>query len=247
MYRNVVLCDQDLEGLLTGLYYVYKIKAQGLCVKRYYQENLWDHKVYFPREHDVAMGMRHRIEKRFGSEVFEQLYWASLTEEPSIGAAFLDFFARAKAYQKAAFDASFLQEDLFELYQLYRRASREYHRMLGLVRFKDLGSGTFYSAIEPDNNILSPLSQHFLERLSDQKWILHDNRRHVAAFFNGTDLWEGPLENNGLSAFSDPFESYWKTYYDAIAIEARKNEKRRQGFMPKKYWGHLPEMILGGK
>jgi probable DNA metabolism protein len=38
------------------------------------------------------------------------------------------------------------------------------------------------------------------------------------------------------------YQRLWKSFYDAIAIPERANEKRRRGFMPKRLWKHLPEM-----
>ena len=40
----------------------------------------------------------------------------------------------------------------------------------------------------------------------------------------------------------DSYIDLWLSFYDAVAIDERKNEKLRMQNMPKKYWKHLPEM-----
>ena len=33
----------------------------------------------------------------------------------------------------------------------------------------------------------------------------------------------------------------WRAFYDAIAIEGRRNERCRMSHMPKRYWAHMTE------
>jgi len=37
-------------------------------------------------------------------------------------------------------------------------------------------------------------------------------------------------------------EDLWKTFFQTIAIEERKNERCQKSFMPKKYWKYMIEM-----
>jgi len=37
------------------------------------------------------------------------------------------------------------------------------------------------------------------------------------------------------------FQDLWKEYFHNVSIEDRKNTKRQQQFLPKKYWKHLTE------
>lgn len=241
---GIVLCDEGFEGLLTGVYWALKGQGNQLCVKDAYRPNLIDSHQYFEADDAIAQRMQRRIEDRFGSDVLEKLYWASLSEDPNVGGVFIGFFKSAVNLRGNVLEAAFVDETMFEMVRLSRQVGREYHRMRGLTRFTETSPGVYYGLIEPLYNILTPLSQHFAERLNDQKWILHDKRRQKAVFYGINQMWESPLiyplseKLQGNDAFID----YWRTYYQAIAIEERVNEKRRQGFMPKRYWANLPEM-----
>lgn len=239
---RVVLCDAGFEGLLTGLYWAFKLKAENLWVSEHYRPTLFEEPAYFPSTEDIAEGMRLRIEKRFGNEVVEKLYWSSLSEVEDLGPAWMRFFKEAGKYKGSVLGAAFLDGALYELVRYGSMVQREHHRLLGLVRFKEVSPQVFFSAVRPVYNILGPLSQHFAERLSDQRWILFDEGRGRAVFYTIDAMWEAPLEISEGLVGEDNFEGYWQTYYNAIAIEARINEKRRQGFMPKRYWSNLTEL-----
>jgi len=237
-----VLCDQGLEGLLTGLYWVFQLKAEALCVQEHYQCNLVDSYQYFQADFQIAERMQARIDKRFGPEVLEKLYWASLSESPTLGLAFFEFFGSALKVKQFNLEAAFIDEALFEVIRLSRQVTREYHKFLGITRFTQSSQGHYYGLIKPEYNILTPLSQHFTERLSDQKWILIDTNRSRAVCYNIDSQWEGNVSLDNLPVSQDAFEAHWITYYKAISIEARKNDKLRQAFLPKRYWSHLTEM-----
>ena len=71
----------------------------------------------------------------------------------------------------------------------YRRVSREGHRMLDLIRFVEMDSGILVSQFETDTYLLTILSSHFFNRLSNEQWMLHDVKRGLASICNGRS-WE---------------------------------------------------------
>lgn len=131
-----------------------------------------------------------------------------------------------------------------------RRTAGEAHKLKGLLRFRKIGS-IFYGPYFSRSFVLPMLSEHFRKRLPGQQWILHDTERSTGIFYNGhvpvqaffdeTQILEltALYEKNGLE---DPFEALWKSYFDNIAIEYRKNPKLQQSFMPKQYWKYIPEV-----
>lgn len=131
-----------------------------------------------------------------------------------------------------------------------RKILREYHRYLGLIRFRQLSDGVFYAPIEPDGNLLPLLPAHFLDRFPDQRWIIHDVKRGTALLYDGktiemVQILETPEHSDGDKLFSSEENLYtrlWRRYYDSIGIENRRNLRLRMQFMPKKTWKYLPEL-----
>ncbi|NLO99491.1 MAG: DUF4130 domain-containing protein, partial [Clostridiaceae bacterium] len=134
--------------------------------------------------------------------------------------------------------------DVLRVHDLAYKVSGEVHRFLGILRFKKLNSGLYYSKIEPDNNITMLIAEHFKERLSDQPWIIHDAKRNVFALYDTNQVI---FTKEDISVYTDngadeTFEELWKSYFKAIAIENRKNPKLQKQFLPRRYWKNLTEM-----
>ena len=77
----------------------------------------------------------------------------------------------------------FLTDDIVNEVQKYsRKVAFEAHRFLGLIRFQEF-KGILYAAIEPTYNILELIANHFKERLTNEKWIIHDVKRKTGIVY----------------------------------------------------------------
>ena len=128
-----------------------------------------------------------------------------------------------------------------------RQVWGETHNFFGFVRFKEIAPMLFYAAIEPDNNILPLMMNHFRKRFSDQHFIIHDQKRHTAIFYDTKSIRLQYLtieesETLAKAEIKDPFEVYFKTYFDATTIKSRINPRLQNAHMPKRYYKHLIEV-----
>lgn len=131
-----------------------------------------------------------------------------------------------------------------------RRVMHETHRMKGLLRFMELTDGTFYAPFEPDHHILPFLAPYFSRRLAEQRWVIHDRRRHLAVLWDGSALraaevdpqLEAGLTTAVFSRSERFYQDCWRTFAREVAITSRRNPKLQRQCMPKKYWKYLPEL-----
>lgn len=128
--------------------------------------------------------------------------------------------------------------------KLARRVLSERHRFMGLLRFRCIGEKLYYAAIRPDNFILPILASFFVERLADQRWIIHDRQRCLAAVYNlktwaiiERDIADLPSD----SPTEDTTQYLWQCFFDSIAVRERLNLALQQKCIPKKYWQDLIE------
>lgn len=130
---------------------------------------------------------------------------------------------------------------------LSKKVLGESHRLLGLVRFIDLGNNMFYSKIHPDHNVLEIVGNHFIHRLPSQNFILHDKNRDLAFLYNTKTytIVEAKNLNVKISQEEKYYQNLWKTFYHSIAITERTNLRLQMQYMPKKYWQDLIEKQLG--
>lgn len=127
-----------------------------------------------------------------------------------------------------------------------KRVFGEYHRLCGLVRFIKLQNGMFYAKIHPDNNVLELLGHHFISRLPNENFIIHDKKRNIALLYNTKEYLITEASNIKITSLSEEelyYQNLWNCFYHTIGIKERKNSRLRMQFMPKKYWQDLIENV----
>ena len=123
----------------------------------------------------------------------------------------------------------------------------EAHKYKGFIRFKELKNNLLYAEIEPINNILEIVSNHFKNRLKYEYWIIKDIKHNLISIYNKKDYFiidsnDFLLLDNNICDNEKKYENLWKDFYKTISITERKNEKCRMNFMPKRYWKYITEM-----
>lgn len=145
----------------------------------------------------------------------------------------------------------FLANDLvLKMEKTKKRVLGEFHRFCGLVRFIKLQNGMFYAKIHPDNNVIELLGHHFIARLPNENFILHDKKRNIALLYNTKEYLITEAKNIKITSLPEEelyYQNLWNCFYHAIGIKERKNSKLRMQFMPKKYWQDLVENVKESK
>lgn len=123
--------------------------------------------------------------------------------------------------------------------RLGRQVAREAHRYLGFVRFQQLQDGIYFAAIAPEHRVLLLIGNHFAERFSDQRWLIHDSRHGEGILYDcGTRDWLLlPMELHEQPAVSrqeEQFQTLWRSYFATLAIPERTNLRLQQGKVPLK-------------
>ncbi len=132
---------------------------------------------------------------------------------------------------------------VIEMDRIRSRVTYEAHRMKGFLRFMENADGVLYAPYSPDNDITDMLSVHFAARLGQQKFVIHDVKRKIAALYDGEEIimTQAPDAEIYLSEYEQYFENLWKQYYKSVNILSRPHEKQMKGYMPVRYWKFLPE------
>ncbi|RAV02035.1 TIGR03915 family putative DNA repair protein [Paenibacillus sp. YN15] len=121
---------------------------------------------------------------------------------------------------------------------------REAHKFTGFVRFS-VHQGALVSIIEPRNQVLPEIRSHFCDRFASETFMIYDKTHRQALIHEpGRDaiVAVDELDMPELDHKEVEFRRLWKRFYNTIAIRERINPRRRMNFMPKRYWGQLPEM-----
>ncbi len=201
--------------------------------------------VFVPSDGRKAKRILDGLKSQCGGRTCHFLYYAFLAEQPQREMKLLSYLRRA-FYLKEKFLHHLSEPLIWDVRQWARKTGNERHRLLGLARFRELDGGMLYCPIAPSCCVVPVMAPHFLRRFSGEEWVIHDVNRHFGVYYDrrGLSIVEisKSLAGPCLSEQERHLSSLWKRYYDAAAIEERRNEPLRRQFMPKKYWGFLIEM-----
>lgn len=129
------------------------------------------------------------------------------------------------------------------------KTRREYHRLLGLLRFKPSSEGPLVARCAPDHFVLPLFSKHFKLRFTSSSWAIMDEKRNLILLAIPPELPYVAQYDNNKAPFPpqegllpDEIEALWRGYHKALCIESRINPKLQRSLMPVRYWKYLTEL-----
>lgn len=137
---------------------------------------------------------------------------------------------------------------VYHTFQCMRPVKREAGHLFGFLRFKELSNEVMFATINPNNNVLTILMDHFENRFPLQNYMIYDEVRDIAALhaakqssilITHPQLDEPVLKNYSASELQ--YEELWKEFFQTIAIKTRENPKLQQNNIAKHYWKNTIE------
>lgn len=232
------------SSLLSLIKYLSTFNIKNINIKNdLYTPNLLEREIFL----DInTLNIEAVIINDIGIINFNVLFYLYLSNEKNKENIMYYFYLNALRYKDTILKRRNLN-CVTEANRIIKYVKGENHKFKGFVRFKELNSKILYSEINPTNNILPILSIHFKNRLKEECWIIKDVNRNIYALYDKkaiqiVNVEKIPLNVENLSNTEIEMETMWKTFYNTIGIEERKNNRCRMNFMPKKYWKYILEV-----
>lgn len=237
--------DGSFDGLLTAIYEAYYRRElpDEILSQDSPQQSFFVEKVYIKTDEEKAKKVYTSIKTKISEFALKNCFYVFLSEREDRGTLIYKYLRLGWKVGREI-DQNLKNDVVLEVHKIRRQVVKEVHLMLGLVRFKQLSSGIYYSQIEPDNNIVGLLAPHFADRLSGEYWIIHDVKRNIGVMYNKVEWIIRDLNTTEDIRLQDNEEDYqmlWKEYFNTIAIKNKINPKLQKQYMPKRYWKHLIE------
>ncbi|MDO5517559.1 MAG: TIGR03915 family putative DNA repair protein [Clostridium sp.] len=243
---EILLYDDSFEGLLCAVYYSFysKSKIEGIYSEKDFSSPLLLGNIISITTDDVKYKkVRDAVINKIDFLCLQKIYMVYLSCEVDRGLIVYKYLKTAFKLGKDVH--SFLNLDQVRIIdEINKRVSLERHRFEGFVRFNYIENKFLYSSIEPDNNIVELLAEHFKKRFPNEYFIIHDIKREKAVVYNASsyeivsmsyDIYEQ------LNSHDDEYMKLWKAYFKATDIDERKNLRLQCRMMPKRYWKHIFE------
>lgn len=267
------LYDGTYSGLLCCIYAHYYVgHASGIFRESEYQTRLFDGACRIKTEEEKAAKVYRAIRTKLGEFTLRRSYLAYLSCAEDREMKLLRYLVLG--FQTGAcFNRLHGRDEVFQVQAMEKHIYGERHRYLGILRFSvisaqpgdaavdDFASAreaticekiplrreVLYAQIEPQNDLLELMADHFLERYQSDPFIIHDIRREKAVFAGGGQWYIASLPKDTAVRLSQGelmYRTLWKSYFDAIAIKERTNPRCQKNFMPMRYWNHLTEKLM---
>lgn len=241
----IYVCDGSFENALCAVhraYYSHETPDRIVCEKNL-QTQMFANYAVIENDKSKAEAVFNSISKKiskYAEQIVYNVYLSDREDKEEIIYHFL-----VLGYKVGAKVVNYLTDEwVLKAVKISKSVSHEVNRMCGFVRFSSADERILFAKIAPTYNILAPISNYFSDRLKNLPWIIFDEKRNIASVYD-TKKWEifhCELKENKSFQRKDIYEELWVDFYNAVAIDARRNEKLRNQNMPKKYHKNILEM-----
>lgn len=237
------LYDGTFEGLMTAVYYHYKKeKADGIYDITSYQQSMVHQSETVETDVMKAKIVCDSINKIISREAYIHVYYCYLSNVFQKENIILDFLIFAFKYGRNTMNF-YTHEKVLPINEIYKKVAREEHRVLGILRFSDIG-GFLYAKYSPDNDISILLADHFADRYKCEKFIIFDEKRKKAVVYSANN-WEIKenikIDDVEFSVSEKRIQNLWKQYFTDLAIKERRNINLQFQFVPARYRKNMAE------
>ncbi len=244
--NNVYLYDGSFEMLMALISKLLMLKNNPSDIKNKYNYNqsLLDNPIDLNLDNEIQSIKK--FLNHFTKDILHTAYYVYLSTNPNKELIIYYFLKNALKYPNNIY----LHRNLKCVNQaidISNYVGREAHKLKGFLRFKLLKNNFYYAEINPTNNVIEILSNHFKRRLKNDYWIIKDINRQIYAIYDKKEIYylankEIVNINLELDSNEEKFEELWKNFFNTIGIKERENLQVQRGFMPKKYWNYILEM-----
>lgn len=248
-----ILYDNTYPGFLSAVFEVYRLKLGKEAIiqsEDSYQDQLFGEPLLIVTNKDHV----DRIEKGLAAKNKQTkalCYRAFLSEHARREDVLLHFIQRV--FKEGPDVVDDLTDDrIMLLKRMDQQMGREIHRLHAFVRFQQTPDNLFAAVIDPDFDVLPLAHQHFIDRYTNQDWLIYDTRRHYGLLWDQKEISHitfsaddhrqlRHLNEAMLADVETDYQRLWQTYFHAVDIPERRNLKLHLQHVPKRYWKYLVE------
>lgn len=245
--------DKTFEGLLTAVFDAYsrKVFPDSLLGEGSIAPLFMTESYSVLTQDDRAIRVWSALEKKLSKSACNMLTHAWLSEIDGCDDLLFRYIRKA-IDSKISIETNFGDKDVLELHQIARKVSHERHYLEMFVRFQKAADDIFFAPVSPAYNALPLVIDHFVDRFSDQKWVIYDLKRRYGYYYDLTaaneitldddsHLLSGKLDEDLMAADEKIFQELWKGYFKSMTIKERINLRLQRQHMPKRFWKYLTE------
>lgn len=256
MYEYVLLCEDSMEGILSGVYEAYRFKKET-GIESHDQIHLAlqvpDTYRFFTEyrtvdtDYENADKVIATIRGRLGEEVYYRLCLAMVSCFPEKADAVYHTIVLALRENDRMIMDRLGEEWVQRTFRYARASSNELGHMIEFTRFAELEGSVLYAKINVKHHILPFLMPHFADRLPSENFMIYDEGTDVYGLHPMRQQWylvQGmEIDQDMLkqTAAEEDYQELFKRFCKTIAIESRTNKRLQTGFLPLRFRPNMTE------
>lgn len=255
MYTNILICEDSPESIFTGIYNAYENKwnHQETYLQIGEDENIQMFAAYMIVESsgEKYEKVARTIRKKFGEKTVEGIWQALFSDDRQKAQAVYQMIVFGlKGNFKGNLIDCYTNDWIAFVNKLSKNVRNEAHHFRGFLRFEEFEQKILYAKIEPKNDILIQLGNHFSDRFASENFIIHDKKRKKILLHkrqSGYVVFDETLGESYLQfdlydlEAKDETAELFKIFFEKIAIKERRNLGLQQNLLPLRYRKYMTE------
>lgn len=235
-------CRPVWEDMLSCIYDAWS-SGKGhqnikLCIEPVEQFTLFDEYIHVDAKEDKIKKVMDAVCLKISPQFYYQMaYTAMAYEEDSLDNIYrcmiLGFAYGPDVIKQVKY------KDIMRNQIIRTRLGREVNRFQEFMRFHLISNNVYVAHFEPKSRIAIALGPIFEDRMPSENWmIIDDVHREAVIHPKDEDFYIRHLSDEDFQRLAeteqvnDEYTDLWKTFFDTIAIEERKNEKLQRNMFP---------------
>ncbi|MCD8039208.1 MAG: TIGR03915 family putative DNA repair protein [Lachnospiraceae bacterium] len=256
MCEQVIICEDSMEGILSGVYEAYRIKKEKGIESHAFIHLVTRHPDMYrlfteytaqetnPENADKVAGT---IKARLGSECCYQLCLAMAScFEDKADAGYHTIVLGLRTNDRRILDR-LGEECVQSAFRCARASSNELCHMMEFTRFRELEGGILYAEINAKHHILPFLMPHFADRLPAENFVIYDKAADIYGLHPGMKPWylaQGVEPDSDRLKSTDSEKEYsalFQSFCRSVAIESRMNLRLQASLLPLRFRPDMTE------
>lgn len=250
---KIYTCKDDLTGMMTCIYDAWAGRWGHSNVKLLrepiLQPDLFSEYVHVDADEEKAVKVLRSIRQKISETAYQDVMYAALSGQEDALDTIYRFLVIGFAYGAKA-SSMLSYAPVMRLLELKRNVGNEAHLMHEFTRFTSVGGKVYVSHIEPQNNVLCLVAEHFQDRMPSEYFVIVDAGRSIAAVHSPNEEFsiryltgEEAAALAGMEQMSDEYTMLWRTFFDTIGIKERKNPECQRNLSPIWRRRHVTEFM----
>ena len=241
---KVYTCEDRLTDIMTCIYDAWsealRIGHNQIQLKKepVFQQTLFDEYIHIDGDASRAEKVIRSIRRSISEEAYLNVYYATLCADEDSLQVIYNFLRVGFAVGNTVL-GQYTNPHVMKLLEIRRRVSNEAHHFREFARFQSLDSKVYVSHLEPQNDVIMLVGNHFSDRMPSEHWmIIDDNRKTACVHVKDGENYLRYLTDEEFEtlrqteSYEDEYTDMWKTFFHAISIEQRRNYICQRNLFP---------------